>query len=70
VLECLAAAKSNALQSKRTWRIGESCLRFASELLGTVCDAITGFDFDCCSSRMLSSSTENQNDQNHPVAAK
>jgi len=41
-----------------------------AELLVTVCDAITGFNCDWCSSRLLSSITANQNDQNHPVAAK
>jgi len=41
---------SNLLQSKRTWRIRESCLRLVSELFVTVCDAITGFNCDWCSS--------------------
>ena len=62
--------QSNALQSKRTWRIRESCLRLVLELLNTVCDAITGFVCDCCSWRMLSLSTANQNDCNHPVATR
>jgi len=57
------------LQSKRTWRVGESCLRLVTELLVTVCDAITGFDCDYCSSRMLSSSTANQNDYDDRVRA-
>ena len=54
--------QSNALQSKRTWRIRESCLRLVPELRATVCDAVVGFNCDWCSSRLLSSSTANQND--------
>jgi len=57
--------QSNALQSKRTWRIRESCLRLVLELLDTVCDAISDFNCDWCSSRLLSSSTANQNDRGH-----
>jgi len=59
----------NVLQSKRTWRIPESSMRLVSELLDTVCDAITGFDCDWCSSRLLSSSIANQNGQIQLVAA-
>jgi len=53
--------QSKALRLDRTWRIRESCLRLVSELLVTVCGVITGFGCDWCFSRMLSSSTANQN---------
>ena len=47
--------QSNELDSKRTWRIRESSLRFVSVLLVTVWDAISGFECDSCSSRLLPS---------------
>ena len=69
-VEVYCCLQSNALRSKRTWRVGGSCLRLAPELRVTVCDAVVGFKCDWCSSRMLLSSTENQNLFIYPVGGK
>ena len=58
--------QSNVLRSKRTLGVRESCLRLGSELLVKVCDAISGHDYDWCSSRLLSPSIANQKDGDHP----
>jgi len=66
----MAVANQTRCNTNEPGVFGKVVCDWFLELLVTVFDAITGFDCDCFSSRLLPSSTANQNATDNPAAAK